>query len=44
MVGNNFMRIKREVAEIIETEIERILNTPGMERPYSTSSYPENIS
>lgn len=31
MVSENYMQIKREVAEIIETEIERILNTPGME-------------
>ncbi len=31
MVNDNFMKIKKEVAEIIETEIERILNTPGLE-------------
>jgi hypothetical protein len=31
MVNENYMQIKKEVAEIIETEIERILNTPGME-------------
>lgn len=31
MVNDNFIMIKKEVAEIIETEIERILNTPGLE-------------
>jgi hypothetical protein len=31
MVNENYMQIKKEVARIIETEIERILNTPGME-------------
>lgn len=31
MVSDNFRDIKTEVAEIIETEIERILNTPGLE-------------
>jgi len=31
MINDNYMQIKREVAEIIEKEIERILNTPGME-------------
>jgi len=31
MVNNNFRRVKAEVVEIIETEIERILNTPGLE-------------
>ncbi|OSZ77236.1 conjugal transfer protein TraG [Chitinophagaceae bacterium IBVUCB2] len=31
MVNENFMKIKKEVIDIIETEIERILNTPGLE-------------
>lgn len=31
MVTENFMQIKKEVAELIDTEIERILNTPGLE-------------
>ena len=31
LVNENYMQIKKEVAKIIETEIERILNTPGME-------------
>ena len=31
MVNENFRRIKTEVADIIENEIERILNTPGLE-------------
>jgi hypothetical protein len=31
MVNNNYMRIKNEVQQIIETEVERILNTPGLE-------------
>lgn len=31
MVTANFRRIKTEVTDIIETEIERILNTPGLE-------------
>lgn len=32
MVNENFRLIKKEVGEIIETEIERILNTPGLDR------------
>lgn len=32
MVNENFKQIKQEVAEIIELEIERILNTPGLEK------------
>lgn len=31
MVNENFRRIKTEVADLIENEIERILNTPGLE-------------
>lgn len=31
MVNENFRKIKTEVAEIIDVEIERILNTPGLE-------------
>ncbi len=31
IVNDNFRRIKAEVSEIIEAEIERILNTPGLE-------------
>jgi hypothetical protein len=31
MVNENFRKIKIEIATIIETEIERILNTPGLE-------------
>jgi hypothetical protein len=31
MVNENFIKIKSEVADIIENEIERILNTPGLE-------------
>lgn len=31
MVNNNYVRIKMEVQQIIETEVERILNTPGLE-------------
>lgn len=31
MVNNNFRRVKAEVVEIIETEIERIINTPGLD-------------
>lgn len=31
MVSENFIRIKKEITELIETEIERILNTPGLE-------------
>ncbi|MBI3137741.1 MAG: YWFCY domain-containing protein [Sphingobacteriales bacterium] len=31
MVNHNFKRIKVEVADIIESEIARILNTPGLE-------------
>lgn len=30
MVNDNFKRIKKEIIEIIEIEIERILNTPGL--------------
>lgn len=32
MVNANFKKIKSEIAEIIDTEIERILNTPGLDR------------
>jgi hypothetical protein len=32
MVNENFRLIKKEVAELVETEIERILNTPGLDR------------
>lgn len=32
MVGTNFKTIKKEVTEIIEEVIERVLNTPGLER------------
>ncbi|MBI5372482.1 MAG: YWFCY domain-containing protein [Sphingobacteriales bacterium] len=32
MVNENFRSIKKEVAELVETEIERILNTPGLDR------------
>ncbi len=32
MVADNFRRIKSEISHIVETEIERILNTPGFER------------
>jgi hypothetical protein len=32
MVNENFRFIKKEVAELVETEIERILNTPGLDR------------
>ncbi len=32
MVNENFRLIKKEVAELIDTEIERILNTPGLDR------------
>jgi hypothetical protein len=32
MVNENFRRIKTEVGDIIENEIERILNTPGLEK------------
>lgn len=32
MVNENFRLIKREVTELVETEIERILNTPGLDR------------
>ncbi|MBL7724304.1 MAG: YWFCY domain-containing protein [Chitinophagaceae bacterium] len=32
MVNDNFRRIKSEISHIVETEIERILNTPGFER------------
>jgi hypothetical protein len=31
MVTDNFLRIKKEIAEVIENEIERILSTPGLE-------------
>lgn len=31
MVSENFKIIKKEIAEIIDTEIERILNTPGLD-------------
>ena len=31
MVNENYMRIKKEVTEIIENEVKRILNTPGMD-------------
>lgn len=31
MALENFKKIKKEIAELIETEIERILNTPGQE-------------
>ncbi|MBI3139796.1 MAG: YWFCY domain-containing protein [Sphingobacteriales bacterium] len=31
MVNENFRNVKKEVTEIIEMEIERILNTPGLE-------------
>jgi hypothetical protein len=31
MINNNYIRIKNEVQQIIETEAERILNTPGLE-------------
>lgn len=31
MVNSNYLRIKTEVQQIIETEVERILNTPGLE-------------
>ena len=31
MINTNYMRIKNEVQLIIENEVERILNTPGME-------------
>ncbi len=31
MVNDNFRTIKAEIANLIETEIERILNTPGLE-------------
>jgi hypothetical protein len=34
LVNDNYLQIKREVAGIIEQEIERILNTPGMEDFY----------
>lgn len=36
MVNENFRKVKKEVAEIIETELERILNTPGMENLISS--------
>lgn len=32
MVADNFRRIKSEISHIVETEMERILNTPGLER------------
>lgn len=32
VVNDNYRRIKKEIAEIIDQEIERILNTPGLER------------
>jgi len=32
MVADNFRRIKSEISHIVETEIERIINTPGLER------------
>ena len=32
MVNENFRQIKKEIFELIETEIERILNTPGLEK------------
>ena len=32
MVSENYLLIKRQIAELIEAEIERILNTPGMEQ------------
>lgn len=38
MVNDNFMRIKKEVAEIIETEIERIMNTPGLENIFPNNN------
>lgn len=31
MVNENFRRIKSEITDLIELEIERILNTPGLE-------------
>lgn len=31
MVNENFRGIKTEIAEVIDHEIERILNTPGLE-------------
>ena len=31
MVNDNFRTIKAEIANLIETEIERILNTPGLD-------------
>ncbi len=31
MVSENFRIIKKEIAELIDTEIERILNTPGLD-------------
>jgi len=31
MINDNFKKIKTEIADIIENEIERILNTPGFE-------------
>ncbi|MBN8674270.1 MAG: YWFCY domain-containing protein [Chitinophagales bacterium] len=31
MINENFRNVKREIVEIIESEIERILNTPGLE-------------
>ena len=32
MVSENFTNIKKEVSELIENEIDRILNTPGLDR------------
>lgn len=31
MVNENYIKIKKEITEIMETEIDRILNTPGLE-------------
>src|SRR5260221_1753496 len=32
IIDSNYMRIKNEVQQIIEAEVERILNTPGLEQ------------
>ncbi|MBI3139332.1 MAG: YWFCY domain-containing protein [Sphingobacteriales bacterium] len=32
MVNENFRKIKTEITEVIENEIERLLNTPGLEK------------
>lgn len=31
LINNNYLKIKKDIAEIIENEMDRMMNTPGVE-------------